>query len=76
MQQFPKTIDEARAYRYGRWSERPRGTGYKEGFCAYELPQDPRKGRWLKLQCSRPLGHGPDALYCRQHAKIVGGGEK
>ncbi len=24
---------------------------------------------WISRQCSRNRGHGPDGLYCKQHAK-------
>jgi len=51
--------------RYGVWGGRPKG-----------IPEDPSRcieevygGRWIHHQCSRKRGHGPDGLYCKQHAK-------
>lgn len=47
------------------------------GCWPYDWPEDPAcciepvtpKG-WFKVrQCCRKRGHGPDGLYCRQHAK-------
>lgn len=29
-------------------------------------------GGWV-YQCSRKRGHGKDGLYCKQHAKMIGG---
>ncbi len=30
--------------------------------------------RWVSYQCSRKRGHGPDGLYCKQHAKMIAAG--
>ena len=40
-------------------------------------PEDPERcvtavwpaGMWHDHQCTRKRGHGPDGLYCKQHAK-------
>jgi len=56
----PKTIEEARAHRFGRYGHR-----YCENECAFEI-QD-----YAKHQCSRRKGHGINGLYCKQHAKII-----
>ena len=67
MKNYPRTIEEAKAYRYNK-----RGTcftelEYKMGKCAYEI-------RSLSYyQCTRSNGHGPDGLYCKTHAKKVEG---
>lgn len=64
MNDEPRTIEEARKYRYGEWAGLPTGTPYKEGKCAYEM--------WSHIysrQCSRENGYGPGGLYCKQHAK-------
>ena len=37
-------------------------------YCIVEVP-DPHV--WQGHQCFRKRGHGPDGLYCRQHAKMV-----
>lgn len=64
----PKTLESARAYRYQKWAGNPKGNDYREGDCAYEVyPQ----GGWLPAQCCRKNGHGPEGLYCKQHAKKV-----
>ena len=41
----PKTIEEARAYKYQYWRGNPKGTKYREGFCAYEV-WGPRVHSW------------------------------
>lgn len=66
----PKTKQEAEKIKYGAWSGNPKGYPYNPDFCAYEVPDVVRSV--LFHQCCRNPGHGPDALYCRQHAKIVG----
>jgi len=62
----PKTLKEAKAYRYNIWGGNPNGHSFKEGKCAYEIMSN-----YLTYQCSRSDGHGPDCLYCKQHAKMV-----
>ena len=62
----PKTVEDARKYRYGAWAGRPNGMPYKEGSCAYKV-----QSRWIFIQCSRKNGYGPGGLYCKQHAKKV-----
>ncbi len=65
----PKTIKEAKAYRYHKWAGNPNGRAYKEGFCSWQVWE---VGRAITShQCSRKNGHGPAGLYCRQHAKMV-----
>ena len=52
--------------RYGQW------TGNEKG-----RPEDPKRcivevwpaREWFGRQCARRRGHGPDGLYCKQHAK-------
>lgn len=61
----PKTIQEAKARKYGAWAGNPAGMPYNEKHCAYEV------FNLIGRQCSRGKGHGPDRLYCKQHAKIV-----
>ena len=57
----PKTLIEAKKVRYGI-SNSP----YKEGKCVYQVWDN-----FYSYQCSRRNGHGPDRLYCKQHAKKV-----
>lgn len=54
------------ARRYGVWSGNPKGTKYDPARCAEEVW--PSRG-WSAYQCSRACGHGPDGLYCKQHAR-------
>jgi hypothetical protein len=63
----PKTIEEARALRYRTWGGNPKGYAYREGYCAESVPDGGRSV--LSHQCERKNGHGPDGLYCKQHAK-------
>lgn len=65
----PKTIEEAKAYKYNEWAGNPKGMPYREKECAYEVW--PSSGGFLPYQCSRKNGHGPAELYCKQHTKMV-----
>lgn len=58
-----KTIEEARAHRYGCWGGNPRGRPYAEGRCAESVS----KGFALFGQCERKNGYGPSGLFCKQH---------
>jgi hypothetical protein len=71
----PTTRADAQKYRYGVWAGEPNGYRFKHYRCAYEVPMrySPLP---LFVQCSRRDGHGPDGLYCRQHAAIVGRGTR
>lgn len=66
---FPKTRAEAEAYRYDKWVGNPGGTRYNAGRCAAEVPDGTG---WHRCQCQRKPGKGPDGLYCKQHAKMIG----
>jgi hypothetical protein len=68
MLDVPKTLDEAKKYRYGTWAGNPKGADYNEGSCAYEVSDS---DGWHYYQCSRKNGHGPEGIYCKQHAKKV-----
>ena len=69
MIQYPKTIQEARKYRYHQWAGRPAGTPYREDHCVYEVWA---QGQMImSYQCSRKNGFGPDHLYCKQHSKLI-----
>ena len=62
----PKTKAEAREWKYGPPYD---GKAYSDSRCAYNVFPP---GRWGSYQCLRKPGHGPDKLYCKQHAKKVG----
>lgn len=54
--------------RYGAWSGCPQGRPEDPACCIEEVwPHD----GWIPHQCSRKRGHGPDGLYCKQHAKKI-----
>lgn len=63
----PMTKTEAMAHRYGVWSGKPWGRRYDSSRCAEEI-----QNGWISYQCSRKPGHGPEELYCKQHAKQFG----
>lgn len=61
----PKTLEEARKYKYNN----PSGTAYKEGKCAYSV-YDYRM-LFPYHQCCHKNGKGINGLYCGTHAKRV-----
>lgn len=65
MRNPPRTRAEADAMRYGRWAGNPEGMLLRPCYCAYVI------GDTYLNQCSRKPGHGPDGLYCKQHARMV-----
>ena len=66
----PKTLEEARKMRYGRWN-----VIYKLPRCAFSVKYLGKDvlgyGYTTYRQCSRKLGHGPEKLYCKQHGRMV-----
>ena len=64
----PKTIEEAKAYRYGKWCG-SNGFAYDQNRCAYE-PCGTSRGS-LPSQCRKKPGNGPAGLYCSVHAKKI-----
>ena len=61
MEQYPLT-------EYGRNDAFHRPEEYNPAKCAYEVGEPPY---YLDShQCKRPAGHGPDGLFCRQHAAM------
>ena len=61
MTDAPLTKAAAKLTRYGT----RKGMRYSDKYCAYEVWS---KDGWSAYQCSRKPGHGPDELYCKQHA--------
>ena len=61
----PKTLAEAKKLVYGRGQIYV--SKYEEGRCAGSVFEN-----YSSHQCSRKNGHGPEGLYCRQHAIQVG----
>jgi hypothetical protein len=67
---YPKTKAEAQAYRYGKYAGCPKGHAYVPERCAVEISQ---AVGWSWVQCSRKAGHGPEKMFCVQHAKKLEG---
>jgi hypothetical protein len=65
---LPKTIDQAKKYRYGKWSGNPTGNKYNDKYCAYEVMD---KSSHLFHQCRFKNGKGIYGLYCGTHEKWV-----
>ena len=57
--------------RYGQWTGNPSGNAEDPERCIKEVW--PTNGSWTAYQCFRKRGHGPDGLYCKQHAKMAEG---
>ncbi|HEV8434222.1 MAG TPA: hypothetical protein VGR95_12475 [Thermoanaerobaculia bacterium] len=57
----PKTLAEARKYRYGH----PIKHAFREGYCAEEVQERGRAGTFY--QCQRKAVTGPQNLFCKQH---------
>ncbi len=60
----PKTIEEAKKYRYNKWAGNPDGWSYRENYCAYEVSDN-----FTYHQCCNRKGKGINGLYCHIHAK-------
>jgi hypothetical protein len=52
--------------RYGVWGRRPRRQPVDPTRCIAEVFH---RLTTIPCQCSRKRGHGPDGLFCKQHAK-------
>lgn len=63
----PKTLEEAKRYRYNKWGGNPRGNHYDSSRCADEAYDSVSR---MFYQCSRKPGHGPDGIFCKQHARM------
>ena len=65
----PRTIEEARKYRYNCWAGNPDGEAYDSKYCAHRVPERGRS--CLSYQCRYKNGKGINGLYCGIHAKEV-----
>ena len=54
--------------RYNQWACNVHGDPEDPTRCVAVVPDSTRR---LSHQCSRKRGHGPDGLYCKQHAKKI-----
>jgi len=54
--------------RYGEWAGNPKGHPENKEYCIASVYGE---RSMIDHQCTRKRGHGPDGLYCRQHAKQV-----
>lgn len=52
--------------RYGKWGGDPQGQPENKEDCIETVTS---QCSGIRVQCSRKRGHGPDGLYCKQHAK-------
>lgn len=66
---YPKTLEQAQAYKYNRWAGNPNGYRFDISRCAYEVHESGRG--CMFYQCSRKPGKGAGNLYCGIHAKKV-----
>ena len=58
------------SHRYGTWAGRPKGNTEDPLRCVEEVwPSGSGGGGWTPYQCTRPRGHGPGGLWCKQHGK-------
>lgn len=69
MLNYPRTLEEAKAYKYNQWGGNPNGTAYKPERCAYEVYSNDRT--MMHWQCFYKNGKGAGGLYCGIHAKRV-----
>jgi len=60
----PKTLAEARTYRYGTWAGNPNGSAFRVGRCFVEVYNNTS---YISRQCS--LKAGEDGL-CHIHRKL------
>ena len=58
--------------RYDTWPGNPRGLVEIRTQCVVEVSTNWGLHRY---QCARKRGHGPDGLFCKQHAKMVDDGK-
>ena len=54
--------------RYGRYY-----TAERKNQCIAEVSDE---HGWNRHQCTRPRGHGPEGLYCKQHGRMVDEGRQ
>lgn len=52
---------------YGDWAGNPKGNPERRGDCIVQVCWD----RMIDHQCTRKRGHGPDGLFCKQHARKI-----
>ena len=57
--------------KYGVWAGNPRGRPENTTRCIANVSDGTG---WHWYQCSRKRGHGPDGLYCKQHARMIAEG--
>lgn len=66
---WPMTKADATKKQYGKWAGFPSGHAYDPERCAAEVWES---GRGINhYQCQRKNGHGPEGLFCKQHAKMI-----
>lgn len=53
---------------YGQSAANPRGDKERKDNC---LAEPYSCHSFVSMQCTRKRGHGPDGLFCKQHAKMI-----
>jgi hypothetical protein len=59
--------------RYDKWAGNPRGIRESAARCVAQVADSTG---FHFLQCGRRRGHGPDGLFCKQHARMIDGGRR
>jgi len=75
MRKPPRTKEEARKRRYSAFGSRSFDVIYRDDFCAHSVKRRFHGGILRFSQCSRSPGHGPDKLFCWQHARMINQGD-
>lgn len=58
---------EAGQYKYGAGAGNPNGRPYDPARCAELVSPPGRAGIFLRAQCSRKPGYGPEGIFCKLH---------
>ena len=61
-----RKLKRSKDHAYGSWAGNPKGFEYNPERCKEEV-----WANFTSYQCSRPKGHGPGGLYCKQHGKMA-----
>lgn len=69
----PLTLADLTGRVYGKWSGNPKGYPFRADQCCMEVGGNTSWGPANARQCGRKPGHGPNGLYCRQHATTAPG---
>lgn len=65
----PQTLEEAKAWRYGKWGGNPQGKACVPGMCIASVTDHFTS---IGHQCYRPIAKQVSDRYCKQHARMAG----